>query len=150
MPGLVTRFSVSLPEELLDRLDAVVNVRGLPSRSHAIAEMIQQYLLDHQEAQGDQLVAGVITVVYTNERQQLRGKLHDIQRRYLKEVISSQHVFLEDDQSLEALLVQGPGETLQALVDELTACKGVSTVKLAITAALLPPIHGTNGKNPAG
>lgn len=142
MPATVARFSVSLPEDMLDRLDHVVEARGLPSRSHAIAEMINQYVLDHHEETGDRLMAGVITVVYTNQKQQLRGKLRDIQHRYLKEVISSQHVFLEDDQSLEALLVQGPSHTLQDLADELTACKGVSTVKLAVTAALLPPIHG--------
>ena len=146
MPATVTRFSVSLPEDMLDRLDHVVDARGLPSRSHAIAEMIHQYVLDHHEETGDRLMAGVITVVYTNEKQQLRGRIRDIQRRYLKEVISSQHVFLEDEQSLEALLVQGPGDTLQALADELTACKGVSTVKLAVTAALLPPIHGNKAK----
>ena len=47
----------------------------------------------------------------------------------------------------EALLVQGPAETLRALTDEITACKGVKTVKLAITAALLPPLHG-KGSHP--
>lgn len=142
MAATVARFSVSLPEDMLDRLDHVVDARGLPSRSHAIAEMINQYVLDHHEETSEGLMAGVITVVYTNQKQQLRGKLRDIQHRYLKEVISSQHVFLEDEQSLEALLVQGPSRKLQDLADELTACKGVSTVKLAVTHALLPPIHG--------
>ncbi len=139
----VTRFSVSLPAPLLHRLDAVVGERGLPSRSHAVAEMIRHYVLDHTEDVGERLMAGVITMVYSNDRSHLRGRLQDIQHRYLKEVISSQHVFLEADQSLEALLVQGPGERLHALADEMAACKGVHMVKLAITAALLPPIHAS-------
>ena len=142
MAETVARFSVSLPPALLDQLDAVVRERGLPSRSHAIAEMIRDYVLNHTEDLGERVMAGVITVVYANDRSQLRGKLQDIQHGYLKEVISSQHVFLEEDQSLEALLVQGPVRTLHALADELAACRGVHTVKLAITAALLPPLHG--------
>lgn len=144
MSGSKTRISISLPAPLLGELDAVVETRGAPSRSHAVVEMIREYLIDHSEKLGDRVMAGVITVVYTNDRDRLRGRLQDIQHRYLKEVISSQHVFLEDEQSLEALLVQGPGVTLQSLSDELAACKGVRTVKLAITAALLPPIHGAD------
>jgi len=56
-------------------------------------------------------------------------------------VISSQHVFLEDDQSLEVLLVQGPADRLQALCDELRKIRGVQQIKLVATTALLPPLH---------
>lgn len=141
MPESVTRFSVSLPAPLLDQLDEVVAERGLPSRSHAIAEMIRDYVLEHTEDAGERLMAGVITVVYEYGRANLRERLREIQHRYLKEVISSQHVFLEGEQSLEALLVQGPAKTLHELADEISGCKGVKAVKLAITAALIPPLH---------
>lgn len=141
MTDSTARFSVSLPAALLRELDSVVQERRLPNRSHAVAEMIRSYVLNHMEVMGDRLMAGVITVVYSNDRSRVHGRLQHIERRYLKEVISSQHVFLEGEQSLEALLVQGPADRLHALVDEIAACKGVHTVKLAITAALLPPIH---------
>jgi CopG family nickel-responsive transcriptional regulator len=135
------RFSVSLPATLLRELDAVVRARRLPNRSHAVAEMIRSYVLNHTAVMGDGLMAGVITIVYANDRSRLRGRVQDIQHRFLKEVISSQHVFLEGEQSLEALLVQGPADRLRLLADEIAACRGVHTVRLAITAALLPPIH---------
>lgn len=143
MSDLVTRFSVSLPEPLLLQLDSVVELRGLPSRSHAIAEMIQSYLLEHAEdaGGGSRLMAGVITVVYSNEKNRLRERLHEIQSEHIDEVISSQHVLLEEEQSLEAILVQGPAKTLKLIADQITACKGVKTVKLALTAALIPPLH---------
>jgi len=141
----LARFSVSVPAPLLHQLDGVVARRGLPSRSHAVAEMIRQYALEHSRLGGEQLMAGMITAVYANDRSSLRARLQDIQHEYLKEVISSHHVFLEGDQSLEALLVQGPADRLRALADEMAACKGVHTVKLAITAALLPPLHANEG-----
>jgi CopG family nickel-responsive transcriptional regulator len=134
-------MSVSLPSPLLRQLDEVVEKRGGGNRSQAVAEMIRHYVLDHGDRGGHQVMAGMITAFYANDRGWLRGRLQDIQHRYLKEVISSHHTFLEGDQSLEALLVQGPAERLRALADEMAACKGVHTVKLAITASLLPPLH---------
>lgn len=144
MTDSTARFSVSLPASLLRELDAVVRERRLPNRSHAVAEMIRSYVISHTAVIGEGLMAGVITIVYANDRSRLRGHLQDIQHRYMKEVISSQHVFLEGDQSLEALLVQGPADRLRLLADEIAGCRGVHTVRLAITAALLPPIHVHN------
>ena len=71
----------------------------------------------------------------------MRHALAQTQLAYLKEVISSQHVFLEDDQSLEVLLVQGPAERLQQLCDDLRKIRGVQQIKLVATTALLPPLH---------
>ncbi len=65
----------------------------------------------------------------------------ETQSTYIKEVISSQHVLLEDDQSLEVLLVQGPAARLHALCDALRKVRGVQQIKLVTTTALLPPLH---------
>ena len=45
-------------------------------------------------------------------------------------MISSQHVFLEDDQSLEVLLVQGPADRLRQLCDDLRGIRSVQQIKL--------------------
>lgn len=137
----VTRLTISLSPELLDDLDDMIIRRRLPNRSRAIAGMIQQGLLEHASQLGTQVVAGTITLVYGNRREPIRNQLARIQSKYLKEVISSQHVFLEDSHSLEVLLVQGPGKRLKGLADELSGVKGVKQVKVALTATILPPLH---------
>lgn len=137
----VTRLTISLPPDLLDELDGMIARRRLPSRSQAIAEMIQQGLLEHASELGTQVVAGTVTLVYGNRREAIRNQLARIQSRYLKEVISSQHVFLEESHSLEVLLVQGPGKVLKRLADELSGVKGVKQVKVALTTTILPPLH---------
>ena len=71
----------------------------------------------------------------------MRHTLARTQSAYLKEVISSQHVFLEDDQSLEVLLVQGPAARLRQLCDDLCRIRSVQQIKLVITTALLPQLH---------
>ena len=137
----LARLSVSLPAELLNQLDAMVAERALPSRSQMIAELIRHELAEHLEDIPGAVVAGTITLIYRTDSGRVRHALAQTQCAYLKEVISSQHVFLEDDQSLEVLLVQGPSERLQALCDELRRIRGIQQIKLVTTTALLPPLH---------
>ena len=137
----LARLSVSLPAELLGRLDAMVAERGLPSRSQMIAELIRHELAEHSEGVPGAVLAGTITLIYRAERGRVRQALAQTQCEFLMEVISSQHVFLEEDQSLEVLLVQGPSRRLQQLCDELRRIRGVQQIRLVTTTALLPPLH---------
>ena len=136
----LARLSLSMPAELLDQLDAMVAERGLPSRSQMIAELIRHELAEHGEEQPGVVLAGTITLVYRAESGRVRRALAEAQQTYLEEVISSQHVFLENDQSLEVLLVQGASDDLHALCDQLRKIRGVQQLKLVTTRALLPPL----------
>jgi CopG family nickel-responsive transcriptional regulator len=138
----LSRVSMSLPSNLYRQLDVMVQERGLPSRSQLIAELIRNALADHgEETHPDALLAGTITLVYRANMGRVREQLVQTQHEFLKEVISAQHVFLEDDQSLEVLLVQGPATRLRALCDALRKVRGVQQLKLFTTTALLPPLH---------
>lgn len=146
-PTSLARLSMSLPAELLRQLDAMVEEAGLPSRSQLIAELIRNALADHGEAmRPDETLAGTITLVYRADMGRVRHQLSQTQGEYLKEVISSQHVFLEDDQSLEVLLVQGPAVRLRGLCDALRKVRGVRQLRLFTTTALLPQLHEQEGE----
>ena len=141
-PAALARLSMSLPGDLFRQLDMMVEERGLPSRSQLIAELIRHALAEHEAfTRPEETLAGTITMVYRGDRGRVRHQLAQTQADYLKEVISSQHVFLEDDQSLEVLLVQGPASRLKALCDALRRVRGVQQLQLVSTTALLPPLH---------
>lgn len=151
-PTSLARLSMSLPAELFRQLDVMVEERGLPSRSQLIAELIRHALAEHEAlTRPENMLAGTITLVYRGNRGRVRQQLAETQVDYLKEVISSQHVFLEDDQSLEVLLVQGPAFRLKELCDALRSIRGVNQLQLVTTTALLPPLHelGTEDAAPA-
>jgi CopG family nickel-responsive transcriptional regulator len=137
----LARLSVSLPEQLLEQLDVMVQERGLPSRSQMLAELIRHELAEHGEKRTSSVLAGTITLIYRAESGRVRQALARTQSSYIEEVISSQHVLLEDDQSLEVLLVQGPARRLRSLCDDLRKVRGVQQIKLVTTTALLPPLH---------
>jgi CopG family nickel-responsive transcriptional regulator len=143
----VTRISVSLPEKLLLQLDSMVDQRGFESRSQAIARMINEYLADNEAELGEQIMAGVITLVYDHSRTGLQKELADIQHRYLNEVISSLHVQLMHAHTMEVILVQGPALRLQTIADDMLTCKGVINGKLQLSTVIIPPVHPLPERN---
>ncbi len=141
-PTGLSRLSMSLPTDLFYQLDLMVQERGLPSRSQLISELIRNALADHGEVtHPSALLAGTITLVYRANVGRVREQIAQKQHEYLKEVVSAQHVFLEDEQSLEVLLVQGPAARLRDFCDALRKVRGVQQLHLFTTTALLPPLH---------
>ena len=137
----VTRISMSLPEELLSDLDRMVEQRGFDSRSQAIGDVLYKSLIEHKRDLGNDVMAGIITLFYDNTIPALQKQLADLQFRYIDEVISSLHVHLMHNQTMEVILVQGPARTLQTIADEMTSRRGVVSGKMHLIAALMPPLH---------
>jgi CopG family nickel-responsive transcriptional regulator len=136
----LARFSVSLPSDLLDELDDMVTSRKFPSRSHAIAEMARERLVDHAQELGTKSMAGTITLLYDYRKRNLQRRLADIQHEHYLLVVASMNVHLEHHHYLEVLLVQGPARELRKLSDTLGGCKGVKHARLQLTATAMPPL----------
>jgi CopG family nickel-responsive transcriptional regulator len=138
--GGVQRISVSLPEAVFRELDELVALRGLGNRSKAVAEMITQAAAEHRQEVGDDVMAGIITLVYDECRGQLLQKLAALERQHVSEVISSLHVQLENNHRLEVVLVQGQAHKLRQIADALSACHGVLTSRLTLSSRIMPPL----------
>ena len=138
-PSLV-RLSISLPAELFTELDAMVAERAVPNRSQMIAELIRELAQHSARERPDAVLAGTITMVYRAESGRVRTGLAQVQLGYVAEIISSQHIFLENDQAMEVLLVQGTAQRLHTLRDALRQTRGVQQCSLVTTTALLPPL----------
>ena len=139
-PSLV-RLSISLPAELFAELDAMVSEREVANRSQMIAELIRQELAAHSARERPETVlSGTITLIYRAESGRVRHALAQVQSGFIAEIISSQHIFLKDDQSLEVLLVQGTAQRLHNLSDALRKVRGVQQTQLVTATALLPPL----------
>lgn len=145
---LVSRISISLPEASLNALDRMVTETGFESRSHAIHEMLNQKLLEHKRETGNEVMVGTITVFYDHSTRGLQKQLADLQYLHIDEVISSLHVHLIHNQTMEVILVQGPAQTLQRIADQIITLRGVITGRLQLMASLIPPVHplSTNQK----
>jgi len=142
----VSRISVSLPEDNLIALDAMVAARGFASRSQAVNDMLHQALTEHKSRQGEDVMVGIITLFYDNSVAGLQKQLADLQFQYIDEVISSLHVHLAHSQTMEVVLVQGPAGKLQAIADCMTTRRGIISGRMQLIAALMPPVHPLPGE----
>jgi len=137
----IQRISISIKDSVYRALDRLVEERGFGNRSQAISEMINQSFIEHSEEQGSKVMAGTITIFYDSSKPGLLEQLAEIERQSIAEVISSQHVMLENEHKMEVLLVQGPAGELKQIADRLITCKGVLSGQLVLTSTILPPIH---------
>lgn len=137
----VNRISISLPDDLHAELDIMVAERGFESRSQAINDMLRQSLVEHKRQISNEVMVGTITILYNNATRGLQKTLADLQYRYLDEVISSLHVHLMDNQTMEVILVQGPAQKVQTIANAIITLRGVITGKLQLIGAVIPPLH---------
>jgi CopG family nickel-responsive transcriptional regulator len=114
--------------------------RGFESRSQALSDMINQQLVEHKRRHGEEIMAGTITLLYDHSTRGLQKQLADLQHAHIDEVISSLHVHLMHNQTMEVILVQGPANTLQRIADELITLRGVITGRMQLMAAVIPPL----------
>ncbi len=130
----LTRFSVSLDKELLDKFDGQIESDRYPTRSKAIADLIRSKIVA-REWVGDGEVAGAIIIVYDHHKHGLTNSLTSVQHEYYKLIISSQHVHLDHDNCLEIVVVKGDAREIEALARALKVIKGVkhSSLSMATT-----------------
>lgn len=143
----VRRVSVSLSPETFSNLDTYTKSKGFQSRSQAVGDMINQALISTINPFQDEVASGTITLVYDESKNGLLSKIAEIQRSYVDEVISSQHVLLENNHTMEVLLVQGPASQLHKICNQLISCKGVKSGQLVLSSILMPPIHPRSKQN---
>ena len=129
---MLKRFSVSLEEHLLEKLDNHISSRGYSNRSEAIRDLIRKQLSEEQLATPTtQAVAGVF-LVYDHHSRTLPQKLMDLQHQHLLQIVSSTHVHLDHDNCLEVIILKGKAAKLQQIADRITSLKGVKLSRINI------------------
>jgi len=71
----ITRFSVSLENDLLEKFDHYCKEQHFATRSEAVRQLIRDTLTAHAWEAESQDAAGTLTLVYDHHRQQLRDHL---------------------------------------------------------------------------
>ncbi|MDD4101193.1 MAG: nickel-responsive transcriptional regulator NikR [Kiritimatiellae bacterium] len=130
---LKTRFSVSMPQDIVDAIDSLVSRKGFPSRSQAIAELLRSHLVSDGAEQPETRIAGTITLVYDHHKRNLTSTLTDIQHDYHELICSVLHVHVDHHVCMEVLAVRGPSGRIRELSDRLITTKGIQHGRLAVT-----------------
>jgi CopG family nickel-responsive transcriptional regulator len=129
----LSRFSLSMPTELVRQFDAMALEKGFANRSQAVADLVRAALVEHRAQIGTHDIAGTVTLVYDHHKRNIQGLLTDIQHEHGNWIISTLHVHLDHHHCMEVMAVRGPAEQVKAMADQLITAKGVKHGKLTVT-----------------
>jgi CopG family transcriptional regulator, nickel-responsive regulator len=129
----ITRFGVSLDEEVLKAFDQYVSVNNFANRSQAIKKIFENSLVE-KKWRDNQLVAGAVVMLYHHHKGDITSRLNDLQHDYFEVILSTQHFHLNHDNCLEIIAVKGTANILTELADKLIGMKGIIHGKLVMSA----------------
>jgi CopG family transcriptional regulator, nickel-responsive regulator len=131
----ITRFSVSLEDDLLEQFDRYCKQQQLATRSEAIRQLLREKLTKEAWAGKSQDAAGTLTLVYDHHRPQLRNHLVKLQHDHHDLIVSTLHAHLTHDLCLEVIVLRGPSDQLQKIASQLRGLKGIFQGELVMASA---------------
>ena len=129
----LSRFGVSLEEDLLAAFDLSIAGAGYQNRSEAIRDLIRDHLIQKRITQEDIDVIGVVTLVYDHRIHRLSDLLADMQHKAEVAINASLHIHLDEHNCLEVIVLRGRSEKVHTIASKLIATKGVQNGKLVTT-----------------
>ena len=123
------RFGVSIPEQLLEEFDTLVENRSYVGRSEAIRDAMRAYITQSQWEAGDRTLMASLNIVYTH-RPRLMESLIKAQHHSQANVISTVHVHVSQSHCLEVIALTGTKDSITELANKISGISGVEYVKL--------------------
>ena len=134
MSNEVERISLTLPPEMVNRLDSIVNDWEYPSRSGAVRDALREFFLSHQwETAPDARYYGSVIVMHEHDHNSdVANELQRVQHEFAALILSVQHIHLSHHACMETLAVDGSGGDIAELANRLRSLEGVKRVSFVI------------------
>ena len=130
----ISRFGVSLEEDLLRSFDRSIAQLGYATRSEAIRDLIRDHLIQKKVSGSKGEIVGVVTLVYDHRTHRLGDTLADMQHKADVAINASLHFHLDENNCLEVSVIRGKSQEVHGVAGRLIATKGVENGKFITTA----------------
>lgn len=124
------RITITIDDDLLAEVDALVVARGYTSRSEAIREMLRESAKHEHLADGTTPCVATLTYVYNHGLRDLPQRLVDTQHERHDLSVATTHVHFGHEDCLEVAILRGSAAAVQRHADALTAQRGVRHANL--------------------
>jgi len=130
----MTVISVSLTNDLLDRLDQFGEESGYSSRSEALRLAIRDVLNEYNltKIQRGELLS-TVTIISQTEEVGTHIGLIDLRNGFDNLIFGNMHMHIEGGYCIEIFLVKGPSEKILSFVNKSKAIRGVIDVNHTLT-----------------
>lgn len=133
----ISRFGVSLEDDLLRSFDRSIAELGYANRSEAIRDLIRDHLIQKKVSKANEEIIGIVSLVYDHRTHRLGDLLADMQHKAKVVINASLHIHLDEHNCLEVIVIRGETEKVHEVAGKLIATKGVQNGKLVTTTAAI-------------
>jgi CopG family nickel-responsive transcriptional regulator len=125
------RFGVSVPEDLLEKFDELVEKKGYIGRSEAIRDAMREYISQFEwSAESDQKgTMASLNIVYQH-KPKLMTDLIKAQHNAHAQVVSTVHIHATQSHCLEVITLRGNRKAIEDLANKVSGLKGIEYVRL--------------------
>jgi len=123
--------SLSIPKNLLEKVDQCVKEQGFANRSEIIRQALRAYMSESKqldELQGR--ITAIITIVY--QREAKRSQITDAQHTFGSAVLTFLHTHIQEGYCIEIIVARADAQVISALVRALKANEEISEAKVTI------------------
>lgn len=131
----LSRFGVSVEDELLQSFDELINAQGHANRSEALRDLMRDALVRSrlETSPENAEVLGSLTLVYDHHASELNDKMNELQHDHQDLVVSVLHVHVSHEDCMEVIVLRGAIREIRSLSDALLSLKGVKHGRLFAT-----------------
>jgi len=131
----LTIISLSIPESLLEQVDATIAERGFASRSEITRQALRLFLKKDIPIENlDGEIVATVTIIYQEEAN--RERLLNAQHVYSGLVSTFLHAHIHEGYCLEVIILKGPAQTIRKFTDSLRTNEQITQINTTILAQI--------------
>ncbi|PVX23956.1 MAG: hypothetical protein CW691_09185 [Candidatus Bathyarchaeum sp.] len=127
----MTIISVSVPEQLLERIETSIKEQGFANRSEIVRQALRSFIMESRslnELEGE--ITASITIIY--ERKITNGPISEIHHSFGNIISTFLHAHVDENYCLEVIVVKGGAESFRKLVDAFRTNENINQIKVSI------------------
>ncbi|GAA0244653.1 CopG family ribbon-helix-helix protein [Haladaptatus pallidirubidus] len=130
----MTVVSVSMPDELLKRIDQFADEHGYTGRSEVVREASRNLLGEFEDRRlEDRKLMGVVTVMFDYETTNVEERMMQLRHEHEGLVASNFHNHVGDHYCMELFVLEGMLEEISTFVGKIRATQDTLTVDYSVT-----------------
>jgi CopG family nickel-responsive transcriptional regulator len=119
--------SISIPDELLEELDKILNKEWYVSRSEVLRHAIRKYIYEYKDLEKiEGEVVATLSILYEKFCEE------DIRHKFIDIIIAFIHVHINNNKCLEVMVIKGKAEKLRKMISELKTRKNIENIGVSI------------------
>jgi CopG family nickel-responsive transcriptional regulator len=129
----MTVVSVSMPDELLERLDTFADEHGYTGRSEVVREASRNLLNEFEDKTlEDRDLMGVVTVLFNFESTDVEQKMMHLRHEYDHLVTSNVHNHVGNHYCMELFILEGTLEDISTFVGKIRATQDTLSLDYSV------------------